>query len=181
MTVAAALVLAGCDHATLAQFERTLAAHDSASAALADWCQARGYARPVTIRAELVRDVVMLPLADAARILLHPGPDETVGYRHVRLWCGTTMLSEAWNWYMPTRLPEVANRQLETSDVPFGRVLAPWHFTRQRLETTHGPAADCPPQTVLAHRALLELPQTDAASPIPVSYVIECYRPEALR
>jgi len=176
MTLAAALTLAGCSRATLAQFEQTLAAHDSATVALSRWCAARGIASPATIRAEVVKEAVPRQPVPEARRLLDPAPDETLSFRHVRLWCGKIMLSEAWNWYLPDRLPAEVTHQLARSDVPFGRALAPWHFTRRRLETTYGDAPDCPPRTILAHRAVLDLPGAG-----PVSYVIECYMPEAVK
>lgn len=38
--------------------------------------------------------------------------------------CGTHILSEADNWYVPARLTADMNRSLGTSDTPFGRVVA---------------------------------------------------------
>ena len=46
------------------------------------------------------------PEAALARAAPAPGigPDEPVAYRHVRLRCGDHVLSEADNWYVPSRL-----------------------------------------------------------------------------
>ncbi len=41
------------------------------------------------------------------------------------------MLSEAENWYLPGRLTPDMNHTLETSDTPFGRVVAPLDPYRQ--------------------------------------------------
>jgi hypothetical protein len=62
------------------------------------------------------------------------------------------------------------NEALETSDTPFGKVVAPLGFTRKRLASRRGAAEDCPKDTVLSHRALLELPDGR-----PLSLVVECY------
>ena len=50
--IAAGSILASCTAPQqLTQFERTLAAQDSATAALTDWCQQQGIARPARISA----------------------------------------------------------------------------------------------------------------------------------
>jgi chorismate-pyruvate lyase len=46
-----------------------------------------------------------------------------VRYRHVELRCGTHVLSDADNWYVPARLTPEMNRLLETTDTPFGRAV----------------------------------------------------------
>ncbi|WP_440902068.1 hypothetical protein [Actinosynnema sp.] len=56
---------------------------------------------------------------------------EVVRYRRVRLRCGDHVVSEAENWYLPGRLTPDMNRALETSDTPFGRVVAPLEPYRQ--------------------------------------------------
>jgi hypothetical protein len=43
------------------------------------------------------------------------GPEEAVKYRHVQLFCGDQILSEADNWYVPSRLTAEMNRLLETT------------------------------------------------------------------
>lgn len=58
---------------------------------------------------------------------------EQVKYRKVRLFCGDKLLSEADNWYVPNRLAEEMNRQLETTETPFGKVVAPLQPSRQTL------------------------------------------------
>lgn len=165
----AAAALAGCATSPrLAEFERTLAAQDSATAALGQWCGARGIADPPAIRAEQVGQAVQ-PSAEVRR-LLGVGESEPLAYRHVRLACGAAVLSEADNWYVPARLAPEMNRLLATTDTPFGKVVAPLGFRRERLAAQRGRASDCPPDTVLSHRALLRLPHGH-----PLSLVTECY------
>ncbi len=164
----AAVALAGCASPRLAEFERTLAAQDSATAALGQWCRARGIADPPAIRAEQAGRTAQ-PSTEVRR-LLGVSENEPLAYRHVRLACGPAVLSEADNWYVPGRLDAEMNRTLATTDTPFGKVVAPLGFRRERLAAQRGRAADCPPGTVLSHRALLRLPDGR-----PLSLVTECY------
>jgi hypothetical protein len=122
---------------------------------------------------------------------LNVSDQELVRYRHVRLSCGAVVLSEADNWYVPSRLSEEMNRQLETTDTPFGKVLLPLHFRRHTVaaellwhplpagwEMGGVPSAGAPhakaplavPLEVLQHRALLLLPDGT-----PLSEVVETY------
>lgn len=159
----------------LERFEATLAAQDSATAALEEWCAVRGIADPATIVARPV-DGPSLPPTPRNRMMLEVSEDETVNYRHVRLSCGGKVLSQAHNWYVPSRLPAEINRQLETTDMPFGRAIAPLDFTRQRISSTPGTIEGCPDGTILHHHAVLRLPDGR-----PVSTVIECYLEANLR
>jgi hypothetical protein len=59
---------------------------------------------------------------------------------------------------------------LESSDIPFGRVVAPLGYTREQLASDHGRAPGCPEGTVLSVRAVLKLPDGR-----PISAVAECY------
>lgn len=165
--VSLALLLAACTTPRLAEFERTLAAQDSATAALGQWCQARRIAAPPTIRAEQAGTAPQ-PSVEIRGLLA--APDEPLAYRHVRLVCGNAVLSEADNWYVPSRLTRAMNDTLATSQTPFGRVVAPLGFTRERLSAQRGRASDCPSGTVLSHRARLVLPDGR-----PISLVTECY------
>ena len=64
---------------------------------------------------------------------LQVSADEPVKYRRVRLTCGSHVLSEAENWYVPARLTAAMNDTLETTDAPFGKVVQPLHFRRRTL------------------------------------------------
>ncbi|RBJ65914.1 hypothetical protein C3L29_039830, partial [Pseudomonas sp. MWU12-2534b] len=117
--------------------------------------------------------------------------DEQVGYRRVQLACGERVLSEADNWYVPSRLTAEMNKLLDTSDTPFGTAVRALNFTRRtesaRLlwsplpagwETRPLPAAAGQtgldiPERVLQHRALL---YKDGG--VPFSLVVETYRRE---
>ena len=161
--------LPGCTNANLPHFERLLAANDSATAALGQWCKARNIAQPPVIRAMADRDAMLVP-APAVLAALGAASDKQVAYRHVRLACGDQVLSVAHNWYVPIRLTAEMNRTLETTDTPFGKVVAPLGFRREWLSAQRGKAAECPEGTVLSHRAVLRVADGSA-----ISLVIECY------
>lgn len=161
-------LLSGCATSPLDEFEQVLAAQDSATAALGQWCRMHGIAELPAIRAERLGGS---PEASAdVRLLLAVAPDEPLAYRHVRLVCGSAVLSEADNWYVPARLTPEMNRLLEQTDTPFGSVVASLGFRRERLAEQRGGAPGCPPGTILRHRALLRL-----ADGTPLSLVTECY------
>ena len=162
---AALLALAGCA-TTLDRFEARLAAQDSATAALEQWCGAKVTAAPV--------GGPDLPATGQDRGLLEVPEGEPLRYRHVRLSCGGRVLSEAHNWYVPARLADDLNRQLDTTTTPFGKVVAPLRFTRERIASAG--IEGCPAGTILRHKALLRLPDGR-----PISLVIECYTRANLR
>jgi hypothetical protein len=159
----------------LPEFEATLAADDSATAALGQWCARRRIADPATISAAPAGGVAAPTPADA-RTLLGQAATQPLGYRHVRLSCGGTVLSEAHNWYLPQRLTPAMNTALDTTDTPFGKVAGPLHFTRERLSSRRGRGSGCPAGTILTHRALLRLPDGRA-----LALVVECYTPANLK
>lgn len=164
----ALLALAGCVPTRLPALEATLAAQPSATAALAQWCAAGHLADPATIRA--LADRTPRPAPDSVRAALGVGATEPLGFRHVRLACGNVVLSDAQNWFVPARLPPAMNTTLAQTDTPFGTVVAPLHFTRERLAARRGRMAECPAGTVLSHRAVLRRPDGLA-----ISLVVECY------
>lgn len=164
-------LVAGCTGTPhVDDLQRLLARHDSATAALGEWCRLRGMADRPVIAAERIAD--RLPPSPETLRLLGVKPGEPIGYRHVRLSCGGVALSVAHNWYLPGRLTAEMNRTLDTTDTPFGRVAASLGYTRRRLEERRGPLPGCPADTILSHRALLELPDGR-----PLSVLIECYTP----
>ncbi len=148
-----------------------LAAH-SATLTLDQWCLDHRLAPDAKVHAELVAGAVKPPSAEQ-RERLHVGADEPIKYRRVTLVCGTHILSEADNWYVPSRLTPEMNKLLETTDIPFGRVVQPLRPTRENFASIlhwhplekgwemASPKPDKPdqpldiPEHVLEHRALL--------------------------
>lgn len=182
--------------ALLNMLDNALLTTDSATRTLEQWCRthhlAGGTPAAPAVRAILV-DTPQRPCPDSLRVhLALPAQGEkALRYRHVRLMCGSLVLSDAENWYLPERLTAKMNAALETTDTPFGRAIADLAFTRQLVvaerlwsplpqgwENTPIPAGtgeslDLPPQT-LRHQAVLHQPDG-----LPLSAVIETYTSEA--
>jgi chorismate-pyruvate lyase len=163
-----------------------LLSQDSATATLQRWCDVHHLASPAHITAERVRGTDQ-PLTPTQREQLQLTATDEVRYRKVRLLCGGIVLSEADNWYVPARLTPQMNRQLETTDTPFGVVVQPLHFQRHTLSAEllwqplpagwemtppagEGAGKLCFPAHVLQHRAVLRLPDGT-----PISEVVETY------
>jgi hypothetical protein len=100
----------------------TLLGARSATFTLDKWCADHGLATETKIHARLIRDVEK-PITDEQRHRLQIDQNEPVKFRHVELACGDRVLSEADNWYVPSRLSADMNRALETTDTPFGRAI----------------------------------------------------------
>lgn len=170
--------LCACVHASTplsrTAFEQHLASHDSATEALRLWCERHDMARPARITATLVQGADLPPPAGLHAMLGLP-PDAPIGYRHVRLSCGDRRLSQAHNFYAPSRLTPEMNQQLNETDTPFGKVAAPLAFRRERLSTSRTPDPACPRNSISTHKALLRLPNGQG-----LALVIECYTPANL-
>jgi len=99
-------------------------ASPSATLALEKWCaehRLAGSGEPKIV-ARLIRGTPK-PATDEQRQRLQVGPDEALGYRRVQLVCGDRVLSEADNWYVPSRLTPEMNSLLDTTDTPFGKAV----------------------------------------------------------
>ena len=173
--------------ALLQTLNADLLSHDSATLTLERWCDSHRLATPARVVAARVPGVDKAPTPQQ-REDLHIADDERVRYRHVRLMCGTLVLSEADNWYVPGRLTPDMNKILDSTDAPFGKVVQALHFQRHTLSSTllwsplpEGwemgsntaiqPAAVLHiPASILEHRAVLTLPDGT-----PFSEVVETY------
>ena len=178
--------------ALLQTLNAELLSHPSATLTLERWCGEHHLAPEAKIVAERVQGEDK-PLPADGRSQLQIGPDELVRYRRVQLTCGDHVLSEADNWYVPARLTEAMNRELDTTDTPFGKVVQALHFRRQTLsaELLWPPlppgwenepglpastgAALSMPRHVLQHRAVL-FDQSNQ----PFSLVVESYTSQVL-
>lgn len=173
--------------ATLQSLEIELLTRDSATVTLDDWCARHRIAAPGSrIVADRESGTRKEPTPEQRR-LLGVSAQEPVEYRRVRLRCGTHILSEADNWYVPSRLTPQMNAALAGTNTPFGRVVAPLRFHRQTLAArllwaplpagwdsgTALPAADAPldiPEHVIENQALLV-----TSAGVPISIVTETY------
>lgn len=168
-----------------------LLSNNSATLTLEQWCDIHHLASPPRIKAVRVPDVDKL-VSPEQRQELHVTPTEPVRYRRVRLECGSVVLSEADNWYVPSRLTPEMNKLLDTTDTPFGKAVQPLHFQRRTLSAkvlwrplpdgwemnaaSIGAAVVPPmPTNLLEHRAILTLPDGT-----PFSEVVESYTANVL-
>ena len=175
--------------AELQTLNADLLSHDSATLTLDRWCARHHLADGAKIVADRVRGHDKPPPA-TVRDQLHVETGQPIAYRRVRLRCGAHVLSEADNWYLPSRLTPDMNRALETSDAAFGRVVQPLRFQRHTVSAKllwsplpegwdnggaplplANPGASLPiPDKVIEHQALLT-----RADGEPFSYVVETY------
>lgn len=179
--------------AVLQTFNAELLSNPSATRTLDRWCRAHDLApEGETIVADRVHGEDKTATEDI-RALLQVASDEPVAYRRVRLRCGERVLSEADNWYVPSRLASGMSELLNTSDVPFGRVVQALGFSRSTLSAkllwrplpegwetgAELPArSDVPlalPPFLLEHRAVLKLPNGT-----PFSALVETYTRDVL-
>jgi chorismate-pyruvate lyase len=178
--------------ALLQTLNSDLLSHDSATLTLERWCGEHGLADPAKVVAHRQTEIDK-PVSPEQRRLLGVGPEEPVRYRRVQLVCGARVLSEADNWYVPSRLTPEMNRALDTSDVAFGRAVQSLHFQRHTLSAEalwsplpkgweSQPVVELPrearltiPEHVLQHRAILTLPDGT-----PFSEVVETYTSQVL-
>jgi hypothetical protein len=156
--------------AEVADLDARLLSHDSATAVLSAWCRDHHLAAAPTIRAERGA----LTRAASADTLKRLGGSDAaqLRYRHVRLMCGTRVLSDADNWYRPDVLTPAMNRALDTTRTPFGVVVAPLGFHRRTLSATTEPDRL---GIVLRHHAILS-----TAGGVPFSVVTESYTDQVL-
>lgn len=127
----------------LGDLHARLLATSSATRTLEGWCRAHGLADSPKIVADRIAGPDK-PISAEQRARLDIRADEPVRYRHVRLRCGDRILSEADNWYVPSRLTAEMNAQLDGGDTPFGAVVAPLGIARRTLsaEQLWKPLAD---------------------------------------
>jgi hypothetical protein len=178
--------------ALLQTLNADLLSHDSATMTLEHWCDVHRLASPPKMVAVRVPDMDK-PSSPEQRRELGVSAAEVVRYRRVKLLCGAVVLSEADNWYVPGRLTPEMNKLLDTTDLPFGKVVQTLHFQRHTLsstllwrpvpegwETNASVATDqaatlsIPPK-LLEHRAVLSLPDGT-----PFSEVVETYTDKVL-
>lgn len=165
--------------AAIAALNARLLATASATRALEEWCAGHAGRRTVAIVAEPASGPD-LPVPAAVHDELRPADGETIAYRRVRLILDAAVLSEADNWYLPTRLTRDMVRRLDTTDAPFGKIVAALNFTRETLgvERLWQPLDAKPesdgrleaPPVLFTHRALLRAPDGRAFSEVRESY-----------
>lgn len=178
--------------AALQSLQIDLLTRDSATLTLDDWCARHHIDAPGSKIVAERDEAVVKPASAEQRRLLDVSADEPIRYRRVRLKCGAHVLSEADNWYVPSRLTPQMNAELDRSNAAFGRVVQALRFRRQTLSakliwsplpsgwdsgtaTVIGAATLQIPLHVIENRALLV-----TANGVPFSEVVEFYTSEVL-
>lgn len=166
-----------------------LLASRSATRALERWCADHDMAREPKVVAARVAGIEK-PASAETRVRLSVGAEEPIKYRRVRLSCGGHVLSEADNWYVPSRLSPEANRLLDETDTPFGKAvqeLQPfrrtievrmlWRPLPQGWETQAPPGSSGEalkiPRELFAHRAVLYSKELKPFSEVDETYTSE--------
>ncbi|NHN87159.1 hypothetical protein [Acetobacter conturbans] len=118
----------------IARLNTALLDTSSATLAMETWCENQGLAKaPVRLTVRL--DHPPPPPIPAVASSIFPS-DEPLQHRQVVLCCGTLEVARADNWYAPSRLTTEMNHRLETSSIPFGRVVADLNIDRDTLDST---------------------------------------------
>jgi ketosteroid isomerase-like protein len=148
----------------------------SATTTLERWCRDHHLADTARLVARAVGGAHRAPSREQLH-RLEVGGEQDVAYRRVRLQCGARVLSEADNWYVPARLTAEMNRSLETSDTPFGRVVAPLQPYRRTfaVKVLWSDSTRPIPETLFEHHAVLYTREDK-----PFSEVAEVYRRDLL-
>lgn len=118
--------------ALIEELNGELLASSSATATLETWCADHHMAVPARVTAIVARGELQ-PASAADRAELAVTFREPLRYRHVYLMCGRHVLSQAENWYVPSRLTPGMNRLLDTTNTPFGAVVARLKPSRRTL------------------------------------------------
>ena len=149
-------------------------ASSSATLSLERWCRDHRMAADPRIVARVITGIDKVPSPEQLQRLQVTSVSD-IRYRRVELRCGSHVLSEADNWYAPSRLTEEMNTLLETSETPFGtavQALRPYRRTfavtilwsplsagwEQQPRTTGQPGgrrALLIPKDLFEHRAIL--------------------------
>ena len=167
-----------------------LLSQDSATAVLQSLCDRRDPGAP-RIRARKISVVDDARAFESIRHQMGASADAPLIHRRVDLVCGDVVLCRADNWYLPDRLTDEMNAELRSSETPFGVVVRALGFRRRTLsskllfeplesESGDHPATEFdhiapPPEHVLQHRAILQMPDGH-----PFSMLLETYTKQIL-
>ncbi|WP_133239305.1 hypothetical protein [Microvirga sp. KLBC 81] len=146
-----------------------LIAGATATETLLAWCDEHGLSQgPISVACRQRHVLAAVP--DDVRAALRPAAGETVHFRQVQIMRGPLPLATAENWFVPQRLTAGMNDVLQTTDVPFGTVVAPLRPSRRTLAARAQPPAVDPsedpsrlsasahpsqPAIILEHKALI--------------------------
>lgn len=144
--------------ALIRELSQRIAQARTATAALLDWCDEHGLSEGPILARRLQSDRT-LSGRDVSLQALAAMPEEPIRHRRVELIRGTLPLVTADNWFLPSRLPAPMNEALETTDLPFGAVIASLDPSRRNSSIHFSDPGDGGEvwgrETVLEHRAVV--------------------------
>ncbi|MGE4410408.1 MAG: hypothetical protein AB7D33_07555 [Sphingobium sp.] len=161
----------------LARFNALLSTSPSATATLIAWVEERSGRDSVSLMARATRRGAVLTPSPVTIAHLEVNGPEAIICRRVRLMDGRRILSDAHNFYVPSRLTERMQALLTDSDIPFGTIIAPLSPRRDTLRVErYWPTDEAPderqrlPARLLRHDAIVR-----DASGVPLCVVSEVY------
>jgi hypothetical protein len=143
--------------ALIRELSRHIAQARTATAALLAWCDEHRLSQGPIIAKRLERDRTV-PAGDVSLPEIGVLPEELLCRRRVQLVRGDLPLVTADNWFLPARLPARMNDVLESTDLPFGAVVAPLNPARRNASihfSDPGDGESWGPETILEHRAIV--------------------------
>jgi hypothetical protein len=162
---------------------------ESEKETLARWCVSHRLVSNPQIAIERVLDAEELPTA-AQRTMLDTSAKESVRHRKVRVFCGSAVLLEADDWYLPSRVSPQVNALIESTELPLERAVQIAYFRRRTLSATllwpqlpelrelgsekgltESQAIQPLPARVLTHHVLLMLPDGTPFGEIQANYM----------
>lgn len=149
--------------------QHALKERESATATLQEFCKT-----PIVAYSLPTEKNIIPPYILQALKILNP---LDVQIRHVQLLCGEDVFSEAWNYYIPARLPLKTQEILSKTHIPFGRAVGEAHFYRQSLPPVKNSQDSLKSGFIFQNQAILFKRTTR----LPLAFVIENYTQKALK
>ena len=132
------------------EFSNRILTHHSSTATIENWLQENHMAHALPLHIKHIAPETFPPKTHNEAIEAHPAAcppvlcaalnvtpslsDSSLAYRKIHLFAEGRVFCIADNWYRPDVLTPSMRTQLETTDIPFGRVVRPLGFFRRILE-----------------------------------------------
>ncbi|QRM32822.1 hypothetical protein [Microvirga sp. VF16] len=118
--------------ALIQELSTRLIAGATATETLRAWCDEHGLAQgPISVACRQRHVLAAVP--DDVKAALGPAASESVHFRQVPMMRGPLPLATAENWFVPQRLAAGMEEVLQTTDLPFGTVIARLRPSRRTL------------------------------------------------
>ena len=112
-----------------------LLTNDNTERTLGAWCVSHRLSTRPTIATERVSDAEEIP-TEVQRKMLAASTKDSVRHIKVRVLCGSVVLLEADNWYLPARISPQWNASIERTEWPLEAAVQTGHFRRRILSAS---------------------------------------------